>query len=410
MKSRIGKKTAILQVLVSVLIVLGSAQVGQAVNITVKNNCGYQIALGVYPPVWGNGGGFLGAGASVTFGQWASGNGGRVWSRHNCVANGSGPDLCSSGQCGGSGIACAGSTAAGVTEAEINFNASGTDWYDISYVDGFNDMASIAPGNGGYSASCTSKPACTTVVSNGYGGSGDTCLSPCTAFNTDQYCCRNAYGTSASCNESAWPAPGANYVNGIHAVCNGEYTYAYDDSIGLHTTPTGSNYNVVFCPNGGGTAGSTSSSSSTTSSSSTSGGTLAAGVHPIAPGNAPGSRLDDTNGGTANGTGQQIWAAASTSNQNWNWASVGTNTWNAAVNGPYCLDDNGGANGVQTVVWACNGGNNQKWVSAAVSGGYNLAAFGKSECLDVAGNGTANGTKVDVWTCNGQSNQTWIVH
>ena len=37
-----------------------SAQPAQAVNITVKNNCGYQIALGVYPPVYANGGAYLG--------------------------------------------------------------------------------------------------------------------------------------------------------------------------------------------------------------------------------------------------------------------------------------------------------------------------------------------------------------
>jgi len=400
-------KTSKIGVLLAALVLVGATQSAKAVNVTVKNNCGYQIALGVWPAVWSNGGGFLGSGASVTFGQWASGTGGRIWSRHNCVANGSGPDICSSGQCGGSGIACAGSTAAGVSEAEINFNASGTDWYDVSYVDGYNDMASIAPSNGAYAASCSSKPGCPTVMGNGYGGGGDSCLSPCTAYNTDQYCCRNAFGTSASCNEGAWPAPGSTYVNGIHGACNGEYAYAYDDAIGLHTTPTGSNYNVVFCPSGGGTAG---SSSSTTTSSSTSGGTLTNGVHPIAPANAPGSRLDDSGGSTASGNPIQIWAAATTSNQNWNWASVGANTWNAAVNGPYCLDDDGGGVGVQVKIWPCNGGNNQKWVSAAVSGGYNFAHYGSSICLDVRQAGTANGTPVQNYTCNGTNAQTWIIH
>jgi len=399
MKCKIG-------VLLAAVVIFGATQIANASSMTVKNNCGSQIAIGVYPPVWGNGGGFLAAGASVTFGQWASGTGGRVWPRNNCVANGSGPDVCSSGQCGGSGIACAGSTAAGVTEAEINFNASGTDWYDVSYVDGYNDMAAIAPASGGgYSASCTSHPGCPTVTGNGYGGAGDSCISPCTAYNTDQYCCRNAFGTSATCNEGAWPAPGSTYVNGIHSACIGEYAYAYDDSIGLHTTPTGPNYNITFCPNGGGTSG----TSSTTTTSSSGGGTLGAGVHPISPGCATGSRLDDSGGKTANGTGMQIWAAATTSNQNWNWASVGTNTWNAAVNGPYCLDDNGGALNTQVALWGCNGGVNQKWVSTQVGSAYTFKN-GAGLCLDVKGALSANGTPVQSYTCNSTSAQLWSVH
>src|SRR5579872_6995297 len=95
-----------------------------AASITVKNNCSYQIAIGMYPAVYNNGGAFLNAGASVTFPSWTAGVGGRLWSRHNCVPGPGGFDVCSSGTCGGTGISCAGTTAAGVTEAEINFNAS----------------------------------------------------------------------------------------------------------------------------------------------------------------------------------------------------------------------------------------------------------------------------------------------
>jgi len=405
---RLAKVTLIVGVLIAAL----STRAGAA-NITVVNNCGTQIAIGVWPAVYANGGAFLGAGASVTFGQWASGTGGRVWSRDGCVANGSGPDLCASGQCGGSGIACAGSTAAGVTEAEINFNASGTDWYDVSMVDGYNNMAEMAPSNGAYTPSCSSKPGCPTVVNNGYGGSGDSCQSPCTAAeegiapysgNTAQWCCTGSFGTSATCNEGSWPAPESTYVNNLHSACNGEYAYAYDDSIGLHTQATGPNYTITFCPNGGGTGGTT---GGTTGAST---GSISAGVHTMTPACATGSRLDDSGGGTTNGNPVQIWAAAGNSNQNWNFASLGNNDWNMAVNGPYCLDSRGGPSGTQAGIWSCVGVNNQKWHAAAGNGGTNFYNYGDGLCLDVWNAGSANGTKVDTYTCNGTNAQAWAVN
>jgi len=266
-----GAKTC---ALLTALVALGTTQAVQAGTITVKNNCSYQIAIGMYPPVYNSGGAFLGAGATISFAAWASGTGGRLWSRHNCVAGPQGFDICSSGTCGGTGISCNGTTAAGVTEAEINFNAGGADWYDISYVDGYNDMANITP-SVGFAPTATSKPACATVLNDGYNGvyvaNGDSCQSPCNAANqgvvpynsnTDRWCCHNAYGTSATCNEGSWPAPESTYVNTLHSVTNGEYTYAYDDNIGLHQTTANSSYTITFCPSTSGSASSSSSSSS----------------------------------------------------------------------------------------------------------------------------------------------------
>jgi len=419
MKSSHGTSNALLQVLFSALFVLSIAQAGQAATITVKNNCGYQIAIGMYPPVYNSGGAFLGAGATVSFGAWASGTGGRLWSRHNCAPGPGGFDICSSGTCGGSGVSCNGTTAAGVTEAEINFNAGGADWYDISYVDGYNDMANITP-SVGYAPFASSKPSCPTLLNDGYGGvytaNGDSCQSPCNAANqnvspynqnTDRWCCHGAYATSATCNEGSWPSPESNYVNQLHAATTGEYTYAYDDTIGLHQTTANSSYTITFCPSSSGT--STSSSSSSTTSSG--GAPITAGYHTLAPSCAPGSRLDDTNGATANGTGMQIWAATGGSNQSWNFANVGGASWNAAVNGPYCLDDNGGAQGTQVALWGCNGGVNQKW-TAAQDGSSAQYKFlnGAGLCMDVSGALSANGTKVQSYTCNGTGAQSWTVY
>src|SRR5262249_39736012 len=81
--------------------------------------------------------------------------------------------------------------------------------------------------------------------------SGNDCLSPCTRYNTDQFCCRGAFGTAQTCVVSQWSASGQAYVNNIHSACPAEYAYPYDDTVGLHTCPTGSSYRITFCRGGG---------------------------------------------------------------------------------------------------------------------------------------------------------------
>ena len=72
---------------------------------------------------------------------------GRVWGRTGC--DGSSPASCATGQCGGSGLQCAGTTGqAGTSLAEFNLNAAGTDWYNVSYVDGFDNPIGVCVLNG----------------------------------------------------------------------------------------------------------------------------------------------------------------------------------------------------------------------------------------------------------------------
>ncbi|GAB3953004.1 lectin [Streptomyces sparsus] len=73
------------------------------------------------------------------------------------------------------------------------------------------------------------------------------------------------------------------------------------------------------------------------------------------------------------------------------------------VNGK-CLDVVGGgsADGTGVQVWTCNGSGAQEW---SVPGDGSLRALGK--CLDVSGGGSADGTKVQLWTCNGTGAQRW---
>jgi len=80
--------------------------------------------------------------------------------------------------------------------------------------------------------------------------SGAFCLSPCSRFNTDQFCCRGSFGTPQTCLVANWTTVAQTYVNNIHALCPREYSYAYDENSGgaLQTCPTGSNFTITFCP------------------------------------------------------------------------------------------------------------------------------------------------------------------
>jgi hypothetical protein len=219
-------------------------------SFTIKNNCGYTIYPGIYPAsTYSNGGWTMAAGAQVSF-TVPDGNIGRLWGRIGC--NGASPAVCTTGSCGGTGLQCAGTTGFPNTALfEWNLNAGGTDWYDVSYVDAIDSPIGVQVSNG----SCVSPNTCSNSVLTNCPAdlkSGSVCLSPCTKYNTDQYCCRGAYGTQATCIVSQWAASAQTYVNNVHNYCPHEYAYAYDEGSGaLQTCATGSNYTITFCPAGG---------------------------------------------------------------------------------------------------------------------------------------------------------------
>ena len=69
------------------------------------------------------------------------------------------------------------------------------------------------------------------------------CLSACEKFNTDQYCCRGAFGTPDTCKSSTWPV---NYPSVFKTACPAAYSYAYDDNTSTFFCRT-TNYNIKFC-------------------------------------------------------------------------------------------------------------------------------------------------------------------
>jgi len=231
-------------------VVAALASPAGATTFTVKNNCSYTVFPGIFPAsVFSNGGWTLAAGASSTF-TVPSGSVGRLWGRTGC--NSASPAQCTTGSCGGTGLQCAGTTGQPNTSLfEWNINASGTDWYDVSYVDAVDNPIGVTVTN----ASCVSPSVCSASVLTSCPAdlkSGAFCLSPCSRYNTDQFCCRGAFGTPQTCVVANWTASAQTYVNNIHAQCPREYSYAYDENSGgaLQTCSTGSNFTITFCPGG----------------------------------------------------------------------------------------------------------------------------------------------------------------
>ncbi|XP_023310732.1 pathogenesis-related protein 5-like [Anoplophora glabripennis] len=162
--------------------------------------------------------------------DWA----GRFWPRTWCDA---GTNHCLTGDCGDR-LQCGGNGGAPPASlAEITLKgADGLDFYDISLVDGFNIPISFEPVNGqgdGGQYSCK-KATCAHYINDdcpdalklNTDSAVVGCKSACLAFNTDQYCCRNAYGTPDTCKSSEWPV---DYPAFFKNACPDAYSYAYDD-------------------------------------------------------------------------------------------------------------------------------------------------------------------------------------
>jgi hypothetical protein len=299
-------------------------------------------------------------------------------------------------------LQCAGTTGvAGTSLAEFNLDASGTDWYDVSYVDGFDNPIGVVVSN----SSCVSPNTCTTAPLTSCNSSlladgGADCLSPCTATGNAQFCCAGAYDTSSTCIVGNWPAADQSYVTDIHNSCPNQYAYAYDDNVGLHTCATGANYTITFCPNGSGSTGG--------------GGNLVSGTtYTMTPQNATGLRLDDDGASTATGNTIWVYTANGTGAQNWTASSAGVvpaGYFNFATEGPYCLTASGTASTSAVVLDPCNGSSAQAWEAVQSGSSYVFhPANNTGNCLDVRGDGTASGTIVQVYACNGGNNEQWAL-
>ncbi|KAI8637679.1 thaumatin, partial [Parasitella parasitica] len=172
-------------------------------SITVKNNCGNVITVGVLT----NGVSAslpeqsfdLTPSASNSFSQSDSW-GGRVWARYHCSGS-AGKDTSKCGVPGATDPA---------TLAEFFFKgAGGKDYYDISLVDGYNMAMSIAPSGGatpnGYTcgtpqcalSDCPKEFAVTDATGNVVA-----CQSACSKTGSSEDCCTGSNNSPSTCKAS----------------------------------------------------------------------------------------------------------------------------------------------------------------------------------------------------------------
>ena len=113
--------------------------------------------------------------------------------------------------------------------------------------------------------------------------------------------------------------------------------------------------------------------------------------------------VDDSAGGTANGTHVQIWTCTS-DDQNQSWSLFPDGTIRFAGK---CLDidasgaDHGTGNGDKLLLWDCTGGYNQVW--QAKNGSLVNPTSGR--CLDDPAGSLTDGTQLEIWDCNGGPTQ-----
>ncbi|KAL2517062.1 Osmotin-like protein OSM34 [Abeliophyllum distichum] len=201
-----------------------------ATKIDIRNNCPFTVWAASIP----NGGMQLNSDQIWTIYSNASTIGSRIWARTGCSFDSSGRGRCQTGDCNGL-LQCQAYGAPPNTIAEYALNQiNNLDFFDISFVDGFNVKMEFSPTSGG----CTRGIRCTVDI-NGQcpnelrvpGG----CNNPCTVFKTNEYCCN-----SGRCEPTK-------YSRFFKDRCPNAYTYPLDDQTSTFTCPGGANYRVVFC-------------------------------------------------------------------------------------------------------------------------------------------------------------------
>ncbi|ODN80974.1 hypothetical protein L202_03084 [Cryptococcus amylolentus CBS 6039] len=254
-----------------------------ASSITISNKCSSSLYIGV----GGQGGSITKTDGSAQDAGWEQQpgeytfnlpdgwNNGRIWARTGCEKDGDGIN-CVIGGCKNNAIACDGIEygTAGATLAEISLNQyMGQDFYDISIVDGYNLPMTITPSD----SSCT-PPSC---------GADTDILTQCDPSlvypkgNDKIYSCNSACGNSiefqdktrgALVNADPLNSPVCCQKNGVtvdhkdcpdtyipfykkmKSMCNDAYVYSDDDMYqdAVFGCAFGTDYTVVFCPNGDG--------------------------------------------------------------------------------------------------------------------------------------------------------------
>nr|UPH74556.1 thaumatin-like protein [Allium sativum] len=245
--------TMLALIIPSVLIPFMLSPPVDSATFTFQNNCPYPVWPGTQnsagsPPLPQTGFALPSRSAPVTV-TAPSGWSGRFWPRTGCSTDSSGRFSCASADCGSGQVACNGAGGAPpATLMEITLNgADGKDFYDLSLVDGFNVPMSVAPQGGSGGCVTSSCPAdvnseCPQQLRvTDANGAVVGCKSACLGFDTDEYCCRNAFGSPGTCKPSK-------YAQMFKAACPQAHSYAFDDSSSTFTCIGAAGYLITFCP------------------------------------------------------------------------------------------------------------------------------------------------------------------
>ncbi|KAI7862149.1 thaumatin [Spinellus fusiger] len=206
--------------------------------VLVQNNCGTKLFVGQ-----SENGQLYGSSIEVDAGesykyQFDAGWAGRIWARKAC----SGKD------CTFAGIGAPASL------AEFYFKGpTNNDFYDISFVDGYNLPLTITPINGHTNGTtgdsnaflcgnsvCDTLPTCPEEFQiKDADGDVTGCMSACTKFGTPEYCCTGKFDSESTCTGSAYAAQ-------VKSGCPNVYTWAFDDSTSAYMC-NAEGYKVTFC-------------------------------------------------------------------------------------------------------------------------------------------------------------------
>ncbi|XP_074354383.1 pathogenesis-related thaumatin-like protein 3.5 isoform X1 [Apium graveolens] len=221
-------------------------------TFTISNHCTYTIWPGTLgTPQLPMTGFELAPGESIHVPS-VPGWSGRIWARTGCTFDASGAGACRTGDCGGK-LECGGIGATPPASLfEITFGQGDEkDFYDVSFVDGYNLPLVAAPRSvdGGCNATgCASdinigcpKELQVAGEEEGTAGGVVACKSACEAFGLDQYCCSGEFANPKTCRPSF-------YSSFFKRACPRAYSYAFDDGTSTFTCKA-FEYSIVFCPN-----------------------------------------------------------------------------------------------------------------------------------------------------------------
>jgi len=250
-------------------------------QIRFKNNCPFTVWPGILANFGfldpENGGFRLNSGSERPVEiehEW----GGEIWGRTVCDDT---SGRCQTGDCGDQ-IECDGSGGSPpINFVDIKFDGIlDLDYYFLSLVDGYNLPLAILPvpgtvedGNSEDPLDCQPigcwsdlnlicPPELVLTPSRDDGENRTmaavigletneviACMSPCVAFDTDEYCCRGVYDDPLLCRGELWPI---RYTVVVKTVCPTAFSYVHDRTTRSSTcrslAPDSSKYEIIFCP------------------------------------------------------------------------------------------------------------------------------------------------------------------